>query len=43
MDNEGFVDVLDHNGNTEMTNGVCGDTADHVVVVGAGPAGLMLA
>jgi NADPH-dependent 2,4-dienoyl-CoA reductase/sulfur reductase-like enzyme len=43
MDNEGFVDVPDHDGNTEMTYGVNGNTADHVIVVGAGPAGLMLA
>lgn len=46
MNNEGFDIVSDQNGNTEMTNGNGHSRQgeeEHVIVVGAGPAGLMLA
>jgi NADPH-dependent 2,4-dienoyl-CoA reductase/sulfur reductase-like enzyme len=53
MNNEGFVHVEAENGAMEVTNGedngnnghavVNGHDESHVLVVGAGPAGLMLA
>lgn len=53
MDNEGFVHVAGTNGAMDITNGNgalnghSNDSAEngesHVLVVGAGPAGLMLA
>lgn len=45
MDNEGFRDAPTANGvhpDDDLKNGV-EDEANHVVIIGAGPAGLMLA